>query len=229
MFVREYRRTTLNVVLLVAIPALVIVAIGDSIGRISRIFETGLTTAMAESMGALWAAAFLTGMMGFFMITGARGADRRLVAAGYGALEVVALRFAVVALFGGVATLASYALLLTRVEPTDHLQMLIVMYLAALLYGALGVLIGSLVAGELEGSFALLFFFIFDAFIASPLFGDAGGFPLNLLPTFYPTTVLLSVTAGQPHAAEHWIYIGAYALVVGTLAASAFYRAARRR
>lgn len=229
MFVREYYRTTLNVVLLIVIPALVIFAVSDSIGRISRIFATGLTTAMAESMGALWAAAFLTGMMGFFMITGARAADRRLVGAGYGALEVVALRFTVIALFGGLATLASYGLLLTRVTPTDHAQMLLVMYLAALLYGALGVLIGSLIPGELEGSFALLFFFVMDAFIASPLFGNAGGFPLNLLPTFYPTKVLLSVTAEAPHDAVHWLYIGGYALAVGALAAGAFYRVARRR
>ena len=229
MFVREYYRTTLNVVMLVAIPALVIFAVGDAIGRISRIFATGLTTAMAESMGALWAAAFLTGMMGFFMITGARAADRRLLGAGYRPVQLVALRFIVIALFGGLATLASYLLLLTRLSPTDPVQMLAVMYLAALLYGALGVLIGSLVPGELEGSFALLFFFVMDAFIASPLFGEAGGFPLNLLPTFYPTKVLLSVTAAQPHDPVHWWYIAAYALSVSALAGAAFYRAARAR
>lgn len=228
MYVREYYRTTLNIVLLVVIPALVIFAVSDSLSRISGLFATGLTRGMAESMGALWAAAFLTGMMGFFMITGARGADRRLVRAGYRPLEVVALRFAVIALFGGFATLASYLLLLTRLSPTNHLEMLLVMYLASLLYGTLGVLIGSLVTGELEGSFALLFFFVMDAFIASPLFGSASGFPLNLLPTFYPTKVLLSVTAGQPHDGVHWLYIGGFTLIVGTAAAVVFHRAAAR-
>jgi hypothetical protein len=228
MFVREYYRTTLNLVLLVVIPALVIFAVSDSLSRISQVFATGLTADMAESMGALWAAAFLTGMMGFFMITGARGADRRLVRAGYRPLQIVVFRFAVIAIFGGLATAASYLLLLTRLTPIDHLQMLLVMYLAALLYGALGVLIGSLVPGELEGSFALLFFFVMDAFIASPLFGDPTGVGLNLLPTFYPTKVLLYVTAGQPHDSVHWLYIGAYAAVVGTLAAIAFHRAAAR-
>ncbi len=49
-------------------------------------------------MGALWAASFLTGIMGFFMMVGARAADRRLVPAGYAPMEVVALRFATVAL-----------------------------------------------------------------------------------------------------------------------------------
>jgi hypothetical protein len=163
------------------------------------------------------------------MITGARAADRRLLSAGYRPIQMVALRFVVIALFGGLATLASYLLLLTRLTPTDPLQTLTVMYLAALLYGALGVLIGSLIRGELEGSFALLFFFVMDAFIASPLFGEAGGFPLNLLPTFYPTKVLLSVSAAQPHDPAHWLYIGVYALGVGALAGAAFYRAARAR
>jgi hypothetical protein len=228
MFVREYYRTTLNIVLLVVIPALVIFALSDSLSRISQVFATGLTTEIAESMGALWAAAFLTGMMGFFMMTGARGADRRLVRAGYRPLQVVLLRFAVIAIFGGLATIASYLLLLTRLTPTDHLQMLLVMYLASLLYGALGVLIGSLISGELEGSFALLFFFVMDAFIASPLFGNPTGAGRNLLPTFYPTKVLLYVTAGQPHDSVHWVYIGIYAAVVGTLAAVSFHRTAAR-
>lgn len=229
MFLREYYRTPLNLVLLVAIPTLLILSFGESLSRLAGIFDIALTAAMGQSMGAMWAAAFLTGIMGFFMMAGAREADRRLVRAGYSTVDVVLLRFGAVALLGALATLASYAVLLTQLTPEDYAQTLLVMYLGALLYGAVGILIGSLIAGELEGSFALLFFFVMDAFIGSPLFGDAPEFPFGLLPTFYPTSVLLALTAGQPHDSIHWLYIALYLAAAGGLASVAFYRAARVR
>lgn len=228
MFLREYARTTLNLVLLVVIPVLLILAFGDSLSRLADLLQTQLTTEMGKSMGALWAASFLTGIMGFFMMVGAREADRRLVRAGYSPTEVVALRFAAVAILGGLATGVSFVVLLTQLTPTDYLQTLAVMYLAALIYGALGILIGSLIAGELEGSFALLFFFMMDAFIGSPLFGTTTE-AFGLLPTFYPTKVLLALTAGQPHESIHWLYITLYLAGAGALAGLAFYRTARTR
>lgn len=228
MFLREYARTTLNLVLLAVIPVLLILAFGDSLSRLADLLQTQLTAEMGKSMGALWAAAFLTGIMGFFMMAGAREADRRLVRAGYSPAEVVALRFAAVAILGGLATGVSFAVLLTQLTPTDYLQTLVVMYLAALIYGALGILIGSLIPGELEGSFALLFFFMMDAFIGSPLFGTTTE-AFGLLPTFYTTKVLLALTADQPHDAIHWLYVALYIAAAGTLAGLAFYRTARAR
>lgn len=228
MFLREYARTTLNLVLLVMIPVLLILSFGNALSRLAGIFDVLLTAEMGKSMGALWAAAFLAGIMGFFMMVGARAADRRLVLAGYAPGEVVALRFAAVALLGAVATVVAYGVLLTQLTPEDYTQTLLVMYLGALTYGALGILIGSLIPGELEGSFALLFFFMMDAFIGSPLFGTTTE-AFAFLPTFYPTKVLLALTADQPHAAIHWLYIVLYLGGATGLAGLAFFRTARVR
>lgn len=229
MFLREYYRTPLNLALLVVIPMLLILSFGESLGRLAGIFDIALTAGMGQSMGAMWAAAFLTGIMGFFMMAGARDADRRLVRAGYSTVEVVLLRFGAVALLALLATLASYTVLLTQLTPTDSAQTVLVIYLGALIYGAVGILIGSLIAGELEGSFALLFFFVLDAFIGSPLFGSGSEIPFGLLPTFYPTKVLLSLTAAQPHDSVHWVYIALYLAAAGGFAGIAFYRTARVR
>lgn len=229
MFLREYYRSPFNLVLLVVIPALLIFAFGDSLSRLAALFAVPLTTEMGQSMGAMWSAAFLTGIMGFFMMSGARAADRRLVRSGYSAFSVVLLRFGAVALLGALVTLASFAVLLTQVTPADSPQTVLVMFLAALTYGAVGILIGSLVSGELEGSFALLFFFVMDVFIGSPLFGGAEELPFGLLPTYFPTKVLLFLTAEQPHDSIHWLYIALYLAVASTLASVAFYRAARVR
>ena len=229
MFLRDYYRTPLNLVLLVAIPLLLVAAFGDSLSRLAGMLEVVLTPALGESLGAMWSAAFLTGIMGFFTMVGSRDADRRLVRAGYSPLHVVGLRFGAVALLGGLATLVSYLALRSQVAPSNAALTLLVLYLGAMIYGTVGILIGSLVTGQLEGSFALLFFFVMDAFIASPLFGDAAEFPFGLLPTYYPTKVLLFLTADRPHDGIHWFYIGLYLVVASTLAARAFYRSARVR
>lgn len=228
MFLREYARTTLNLALLVIVPVLLILSFGDALSRLADVFDVQLTAEMGKSMGALWAAAFLTGIMGFFMMVGARAADRRLVLVGYRPAEVVALRFAAVALLAALATVVSYGVLLTQLTPDDYAQTLLVMYLGAMTYGALGILIGSLISGELEGSFALLFFFMMDAFIGSPLFGTTTE-AFAFLPTFYPTKVLLALTADQPHTAIHWLFIAMYLGGAAGLAGFAFHRTARVR
>ncbi len=228
MFVREYYRNLLNLVFLVTIPVALILAFGDAMGQLAGIFEASFSEGTGESLAALWSAAFLSGITGFFMMVGARAADRRLVRAGYGTAEVVLLRFAAVGVLGALATGVSYAVLLTQLTPENGFQALLAMYLGALIYGAAGILVGSLIAGELEGSFALVFFFMMDAFLASPLFGETAD-ALRFLPTYYPTKVLLALTAGEPHKDIHWLYVVLYLLVAGTLAGVAFYRAARVR
>ncbi len=228
MFLREYYRTALNLALLAVIPLLLVLAVGDSMSRLAEVLEQSLTQAMGQSMSAVWAAAFLTGLTGFFMMVGARAADRRLVRAGYHPAEVAALRFGAVAIVGALATVVSYGVLLTRLTPIDHVQTLLVMYVGALIYGALGILIGSLIPGQLEGSFALLFFFVQDAFVGSPLFGAKSGV-FVLLPTHYPTKIVLGLAAGQPHEGVHWLYATLYLAVVALLAGLAFYRVARVR
>lgn len=228
MFLHEYARNTLNLVLLVIIPILLIVTFGDALSRLAGLFALVLTKPMGQAMGALWAASFLSGITGFYMMVGARHADRRLVSAGYSPVTVVTLRFIAVALLGALATFISYCILRTQVSSASAVHTVLVMYLAALIYGALGILVGSVIPGELEGSFALLFFFVMDAFIGSPLFGATSS-AFNLLPTHYPTTILLSLTAGRAPASVQWLYVIIYLAVISALAGAAFYRAARVR
>lgn len=228
MFLREYYRNTMNLVLLAIIPILLVYTFGDALGRLSDLFGEFLTIEMGKSMGALWAAAFLTGITGFFMMIGAQSADRRLVRAGYRAVTVVLLRMVAVGVIGIAVSLVSYGVLLTQLTPVNYYQALLVIYFGALIYGAIGILIGSIIHAELEGSFALLFFFVMDAFIGSPLFG-ATAQAFVLLPTYYPTKILLALTAGKPHAGVHWLYVALYLAIVSILAGIAFYRAARVR
>lgn len=228
MYLREYYRTPLNLVLLAIIPVLLILSFGDALSRLGDLFGVGLTPNAGKALGALWAAAFLSGIMGFFMIVGAREADRRLVRAGYSTLQVVSLRLATILVLSIITTTVSYLVLITQLTPENYGLTFAAIYLAALIYGAIGILIGSLISGQLEGSFAMLFFFVMDTFIASPLFGRTSEI-FDLLPTQFPSKILMAMTAGQPHDAVHWLYAFIYAAVVIVLASIAFYRMARLR
>ena len=226
MFLREYYRNPLNLVLLVVIPVLLIFAIGDALSRVAGIFNVPITPDMGKALAALWAAAFLSGIMGFFMMAGAREADRRLVRAGYSTSLVVTIRLTTVAVLALLATSVSYLVLITQITPVSYGLTFAVLYLAAIIYGAVGILIGSLISGQLEGSFALLFFFVEEAFVSTPLFGSQG-FPF--LPTYYPSQILSAMVAERSHDAVHWIYAALYGLATLILAFMAFYRAARLR
>jgi len=229
MFLREYYRNTLNLVLLVVIPILLIQAFGNALSRLADLFSgIILTLNMGKALGALWSATFLSGIMGFFMMSGAREADRRLVRAGYHPVQVVGFRLLTVVMLGAIATAVSYSVLIIQFTPRNLALTFGAIYLAAIIYSALGILVGSLIPGELEGSFAMLFFFVMDAFIGSPLFGTTSGV-FVLLPTHYPTKILAAMTAQQPHDPIHWLYVTVYAGVVITLASVAFYRVARLR
>jgi len=228
MFVREYYRSPLNLVLLVVIPVLLILSFGGALSRLADLFDQTLTVEVGNALGAIWAAAFLTGIMGFYMMIGAREADRRLVRSGYSTVSVVMLRLTTVALLGLLATATSYLVLITRVTPENYGITFAAIYLAAMIYGAIGILIGSIVTGELEGSFALLFFFIMDAFIGSPLFGTTSDV-FAVLPTHYPSLIMSARTAGEVHSAIHWLWATLYLAGAGVLGAFAFYRAAKVR
>lgn len=229
MFLREYYRNTLNLVLLVVIPILLIQSFGSALSRLADLFSgITMTLNMGKALGALWSAAFLSGIMGFFMMSGAREADRRLVRAGYHPVQVVGFRLLTVVVLGAIASMVSYIMLIMQFMPSNLALTFVAIYLAASIYSAVGILVGSLIPGELEGSFAMLFFFVMDAFIGSPLFGTTSEV-FVLLPTYYPTKILTAMTAQRAHDPVHWLYVVIYAAVVIALASYAFYRVARLR
>ncbi len=228
MYTREYYRSPLNLVLLVVIPVILILSFGSALTRFSGLLDQVLAPEVGNALGAVWSAAFLTGIMGFYMMFGAREADRRLVRSGYSTLSVVMLRLATVALLGLLAAGASYVVLITRITPDSYLITFAALYLASLIYGVIGILIGSLITGELEGSFALLFFFIMDAFIGSPLFG-ASSQAFTILPTYYPSQIVTSMASGEGHSPINWLYATLYLGAAGSLAIVAFYRTTRVR
>src|SRR5438093_1569414 len=75
-------------VLLVVIPVFFVLIFASVLGEFSKALGGTLAAQSATAISAGWAAAFLAGTLAFFQVASSRGADRRLAAAGFGALRV---------------------------------------------------------------------------------------------------------------------------------------------
>src|SRR5829696_7987021 len=145
VFAREQLRAPFTLALLVVIPALFVVSAAGALSDFAAALGGSLAGNAAVGLSAGWAAAFLSGTLGFFQAASSRGADRRLALAGLGPARVAASRIAASV---GLAVVAAAVAVLAF----------------ALLYLAIGVLIGSVVIDPLEGSLLVVFVFLLDAF-----------------------------------------------------------------
>ena len=171
-FAREQLRAPFTLALLVAIPALFVVSAAGVLSDFASALGGALAGDAAVALSAGWAAAFISGALGFFQAASSRGADRRLALAGLGPARVAIARIAASVLLAVVAATAAFAALALRVDVAHPLHAAVAVLGFALLYLAIGVLVGSLVSSPLEGSLLVVFVFLLDAF-AGP--GMTGG------------------------------------------------------
>jgi hypothetical protein len=123
---------------------------------------------VAQLAGMLNAVTTVIGFMMFMVTIKAREMDHRLVLAGYSRLELLGARFT--SLMAVAAVLSLYtALLLYLSLPVQQFWWLTLSLLAAnVTYGALGVMLGSLLRGELEGFFVVIMVSLVDAGLQNP-------------------------------------------------------------
>lgn len=157
-------------------PAVSITLYGLSTGSLAglSLFETDASLeTIGMVTGAVFASGALAGVLGLFQSLDVRSADNRLVISGYRWQELVAARFltvVVTALLVSIVTAVSLEWLLS-----DQLSSMPVtvggLFIASVLYGLLGTLVGSLLPRALEGSLILVALGDVSAIVASGLFG----------------------------------------------------------
>jgi hypothetical protein len=163
-FAREQLRARFTLVLLIAIPALFVVSAAGVLSDFAGALGGSLAGDASVALSAGWAAAFISGALGYFQAASSRDADRRLALAGLGAARVAMSRIVASVLLAVVAAAAAFAALELRIEVVHPLHAAVAVLAFALLYVGIGVLVGSVIRAPLEGSLLVVFVFLLDAF-----------------------------------------------------------------
>ena len=211
--VADYTRRPLNLVLLVVVPVVLVFVWGPSLADFSKLFGGSGDHAQIEAATAGWAAAALAGLAGFFQVTGARATDRRLAAAGGRYVPVMAGRLgaslclAMLAATGGLVALAA------RTGITNPFRAVSATLLVAIIYLALGVLVGTVVKTEMNGALLVTLAWVFDVFLG-PAMGSGPSALTRVFPLHFPTLVLTGQATGHagPLGDVGWSFVWAAGL-----------------
>lgn len=226
-FLIEQVRNRSTVAMLVAIPVLFVVVSADVLSQFASALGGSVVGSSAAALGAGWAAAFLAGALGFFQIASSRDADRRLALAGLAPIRLAVARITASLILGMVVSLLAFATLWLRVGVAHPLHALAAILMFAVIYIGIGTLIGSFVSGPLEGSLAVAFIFLIDAF-SGPGMSASGGIA-RLMPTREAADLLMAAGAGRTSPAGDWLTVVAIATVALVVSSLAFWFSARPR
>ncbi|GMQ93814.1 MAG: hypothetical protein BMS9Abin12_1294 [Acidimicrobiia bacterium] len=195
-YLAEYARRPINLVLLVLVPLIFVILTAGAIADFSE--ALGFTGEASKLVGptAGWAAAFIAGVAGFFHVLGSREADRRLAAAGLGARRIVAGRLASGLALALLAAAASIAALALRTGLTDPVRTIAGVVMFSVLYLGIGVVVGSLVRSDINGSLVVIFIWMFDVFLG-PAMSNSDIWITWLFPSHFITLVMLDTPSGH--------------------------------
>ncbi len=153
----------------------------------------------------------ITGFVVFATVRRARAFDRRLVLSGYRPSALIAAKTSG-ALVQAVA-IGAYAaiVMLFFWRPAGLWAIAVTFMLAAATYAALGLLIGVLVRGDLEGFFLIIMISLLDTFFQNPVDNPLANKPmLEFFPSYGPTQFAAAgafhhqVLAGMAAASLAW-------------------------
>lgn len=188
-FLAEFARRPVNLILLVVVPVVFVALSAGVWAKFGQMVGTAIDpTSLVAATGG-WAAAFLAGMAGYFHVSGARDADRRLATAGAPTSRIVAARMMSGLVLAAVGVAASLAALAVRTGIGDTPRTIAATAMFAAIYLAIGAVVGVLVRDEVNGAVVILFIWMVDVFLGP---GMAGGDHLatRFLPTHFVTMLM---------------------------------------
>jgi len=192
----DYARRPLNLVLLVTVPVVLVFVWGGSLAEFSKLLGGTASGVQIEAATAGWAAAALAGLAGFFQVSGSRAADRRLTAAGGRTGPVVGGRLGALVVLALLAAAGGLVALAARAGITDVARAIAGTVLVAIIYLALGVLIGTMVRSDMNGALVVTLAWVFDVFFG-PGMGSSSLVATRVFPLHFPTLVLTGQASGH--------------------------------
>lgn len=234
--IAELARQPVTLATLVVLPPVVVELYGVAIGSFPQLpaGNAPLET-VGRAAGALFGVAFLAGLVGLFQVVSARNGDERAAVAGFPRSTMLAGRLVttlVVAVAGATVAFVTFAYSVDVAAPALAFGALV---LAGLLYGLLGIVVGTLVPRELEGSIVLVFLADLDNALSSGLFGiDATtSLPVvgevgvtDAVPLYHPHELFLAATLDGELARSHLLPTLGWVAALTAVAFVAYTRAA---
>jgi hypothetical protein len=224
-FTREQLRMPFTLALLVVVPIAFIFSAASVLHDFSRVLGGSLAGNAAVGLSAGWAGAFLSGTLGFFASSSSRGADCRLALAGVGPVRVALSRIVASMALSTIAATAAFVALLLQSDLAHPWHAAIAIIAFAWLYLGVGVAVGSVVTGPLEGSLIVVFVFILDVFSGPGMAAAAAPWAISRT----AARVLIAAGLGRPTSIADWITLGVTTMIALTGSFAVFAFSARRR
>lgn len=205
----EFIRTPTTVGMLLVLPPVVVETYGRALASFPALPSLGGDPGtVGRITGALFAVAFLAGLVGLFQAISARAGDERLALAGYSPRDILAGRVVTMVVVAAAGAAVAAAALAVRVTVEAPLTALLALLLAGLLYGMLGVAVGALLPRALEGSLVLVFFADVDNAFASGLVAS-DLWITEAFPLYHPHALFeAAVVDGEVATAHLWPSLG---------------------
>jgi hypothetical protein len=224
-FAREQLRAPFTLALLVAVPAVFVAASAGVLSDFARALGGGLSGDAASALGAGWAAAFIAGTLGYFEAASSRAADRRLALAGTGPARVAASRIGASLTLALIAGAAAFVALELRTGVAHPWHAALALLGFAVIYLAVGVLIGSLITAPLEGSLAVAFVFLLDVFSGPGMADHAAPYSISRK----AADILIAAGLGEGSSAADWMKLGTVVALALAASFAVFVFSARSR
>ena len=219
-FLADYARNPVNVLLLLVVPLVFVVVVSGSLSDAAKLL--GGTGSLVETASAGWAAAFLAGIAMYYQTASTRDTDRRIVIAGLPAEQLVVARLLTGVCLAALASAAALLALAARTGIEDPVRAIAGTFMFAVIYVAVGAVVGTLARNPVNGTVIVLFVWILDVFFG-PAMGAADRIATRGLPTHFVTLWMVDLPSrhsGRPGDlgwALAWTVVamlGAWAIVV---------------
>nr|WP_231588687.1 ABC transporter permease [Mycobacterium nebraskense] len=154
-FITDYVRNPVNLIMLIIVPLVFVLVAAGSIADAMELLRgrPGLSTQTAT---AGWAAGFLSGLAMYFQICQARAADKRMLLAGLPPRRLLAARAGTGLLMAVLVSAVALVALTVRTGIDHPGRVIIGTLMFALIYLAIGALVGVAVSNPVNGAVVIL-------------------------------------------------------------------------
>jgi hypothetical protein len=194
-FLADYVRNPVNLLLLAVVPMVFVVVVAGSMADAAKLLG-GPGGPAVQTATAGWAAGFLAAIGMYFQIAATRPVDRRIVIAGLRPGRLVTARLTTGLILAVMAAAVAVAALAVRTGIHAPARVIVGTLMFAIIYLAIGAIVGATVPNPVNGTVIVLFVWILDVFFG-PAMGARDLAATRALPTHFVTLWMVDQPSGH--------------------------------